>query len=156
MFRACPVPGSVQGWPGLGAAWKGWSCGREWNKMNFKVLPSQPLPWVWAGLNYLLWEESRGWARPGPSRPFTPGLCFRFVLSLSSQMSSPGLKLLWGCAGRAMWAVQAGAEAITGALVAALEAPARQVRSLSSVQRQTQFTPLKNTNQGARDHSSQK
>lgn len=89
--------------------------------------------------------------RPCPSRLFILGLCFRFVLSLSSQISSSGLKLLWGCAGRAMWAVQAGAEAITEALVAALEAPARQVRSLSSVQGQTQFSPLKKTNQGMRD-----
>lgn len=65
-----------------------------------------------------------------------------FVLQICSLFVFPEQQL-WGCAGRAMWAVQAGAAAIIGALVAALEAPARQVGSLSSAQRQTQFTALR-------------
>lgn len=48
------------------------------------------------------------------------------------------------------------AEAITEALVTSLEALGRQVRLLSSIERQTQFTFLKKRNQGIRDHFPQK
>lgn len=68
-----------------------------------------------------------------------PSFRARFVLRICCLFAFPDQQL-WGCAGRAMWAAQAGAAAIIGASVAALEAPARQVGSLSSAQRQTQFT----------------
>ncbi|XP_032851419.2 uncharacterized protein LOC116962264 [Tyto alba] len=51
------------------------------------------------------------------------------------EIRSSGLKLLWVCAVRALWAMKTVAEAITEALVTTLEALGRQARSLSTIER---------------------